>query len=291
MTEPVRMTGTPRLDDLISGVEQAHADPLDRVAGAAIVADALDETGDHLVGHFVDRARRAGASWTDIGRSMGVTKQAVQKRFVPKEPPQDFRRFTPRARNVVVSAQNEARTAGNAEIRPEHLILGLLAEPEGLAVRALVTQGVTAEALRQAAAARAARRPSTRCPALIPFDGAAKKALELTFREALRLGHDYVGTEHILLALLELEGGRGCALRARRRQGGGRVGGHRLPVDAGQVPDQQRVDRVGRLDGRQVRAGDDLQPGARDTGGNRAGVRVDRRGERRPHRRPPVSER
>ena len=132
MTEPVRMTGTPRLDDLISGVEQAHVDPLDRVAGAAIVADALDETGDHLVGHFVDRARRAGASWTDIGRSMGVTKQAVQKRFVPKEaPPQDFRRFTPRARNAVVSAQNEARTAGNAEIRPEHLILGLLAEPDG----------------------------------------------------------------------------------------------------------------------------------------------------------------
>jgi Clp amino terminal domain, pathogenicity island component len=208
MTEPVRMTGTPRLDDLISGVEQAHADPLDRVAGAAIVADALDETGDHLVGHFVDRARRAGASWTDIGRSMGVTKQAVQKRFVPKEAPQDFRRFTPRARNAVVSAQNEARTAGNVEIRPEHLILGLLAEPEGLAVRALVAQGVAAEALRQAATA--ALPPAVdEVPALIPFDGAAKKALELTFREALRLGHDYVGTEHILLALLELEGGTG----------------------------------------------------------------------------------
>jgi len=208
MTEPVRMTGTPRLDDLISGVEQAHADPLDRVAGAAIVADALDETGDHLVGHFVDRARRAGASWTDIGRSMGVTKQAVQKRFVPKEAPQDFRRFTPRARNAVVSAQNEARTAGNVEIRPEHLILGLLAEPEGLAVRALVAQGVAAEALRQAATA-ALPPPVDEVPALIPFDGAAKKALELTFREALRLGHDYVGTEHILLALLEVEDGSG----------------------------------------------------------------------------------
>ena len=277
MTEPVRMTGTPRLDDLISGVEQAHADPLDRVAGAAIVADALDETGDHLVGHFVDRARRAGASWTDIGRSMGVTKQAVQKRFVPKEAPQDFRRFTPRARNAVVSAQNEARTAGNAEIRPEHLILGLLAEPEGLAVRALVAQGVTAEALRQAATA--ALPPAVdEVPALIPFDGAAKKALELTFREALRLGHDYVGTEHILLALLELEGGHRCAVRARRRQGCGRVGGHGLPVDLARCarPAEQLTSSADSIVAR-CAPGTISSRASGNPGGKRAGVRVDRR--------------
>src|SRR5215207_7545006 len=104
MTKPLRMTGTPRLDDLIVGVETAHDDPLDRVATAVLVGETLD----HLIGHFVDRARRAGASWTDIGRSMGVSKQAVQKRFVAKEPAQDFTRFTPRARNVVVASQNEA---------------------------------------------------------------------------------------------------------------------------------------------------------------------------------------
>src|SRR5918997_7195028 len=153
MTEPLRMTGTPRLDDLIAGVEAAHADPLERVGGAVLVGDALGETADHLIGHFVDRARRAGASWTDIGRSMGVSKQAVQKRFVAKEPAQDFTRFTPRARNVVVASQNEARAAANAEIRPEHLVLGLLAEPEGLAVRALAAQKIALEAVRQAAAA------------------------------------------------------------------------------------------------------------------------------------------
>ena len=199
---------TVRLDDLIAAITSAHDDVLEQLSKALLLAERLDEVADQLIGHFVDQARHSGASWTDIGRSMGVTKQAVQKRFVPKEPPQDFRRFTPRARNAVVSAQNEARTAGNAEIRPEHLILGLLAEPEGLAVRALVTQGVTAEALRQAAT-DALPPPVDEVPALIPFDGAAKKALELTFREALRLGHDYVGTEHILLALLELEGGTG----------------------------------------------------------------------------------
>lgn len=208
MTEPLRMTGTPRLDDLIAGVEAAHADALERVGGAVLVGDALGETADHLVGHFVDRARRAGASWTDIGRSMGVSKQAVQKRFVPKEERQDFSRFTPRARNVVVASQNETRAAGNAEIRTEHLVLGLLAEPEGLAMRALADRGVTADALRRAAEATLPPR-TDEVPALIPFDPQAKKALELTFREAHRLGHGYVGTEHILLALLELEGGSG----------------------------------------------------------------------------------
>jgi hypothetical protein len=202
------MTGTVRLDDLIAGIEHAHSDPLERVSGAVLVADHLGETADHLVGHFVDRARRAGASWTDIGRSMGVSKQAVQKRFVPKEPVQDFTRFTPRARNVVVSAQNEARAAGNAEIRPEHLVLGLLSEPEGLAVRALAAGGVGVDAVRQAASA-ALPPAAAEMPALVPFDAQAKKALELTFREALRLGHDFVGTEHVLLALLEVEAGTG----------------------------------------------------------------------------------
>ena len=204
MTEPLRMTGTPRLDDLIAGVETAHADPLERVGGAVLVGDALGETADHLIGHFVDRARRAGASWTDIGRSMGVSKQAVQKRFVAKVAKQDFSRFTPRARNVVVASQNETRAAGNAEIRTEHLVLGLLAEPDGLAGQVLASRGLAPDDVRRVATALLP--PATDAvPALIPFDAGAKKALELTFREALRLGHNYIGTEHLLLALLELE--------------------------------------------------------------------------------------
>ena len=208
MTEPLRMTGTPRLDDLIAGVEAAHADPLERVGGAVLVGDALGETADHLIGHFVDRARRAGASWTDIGRSMGVSKQAVQKRFVAKEAKQDFSRFTPRARNVVVASQNETRAAGNAEIRTEHLVLGLLAEPDGLAGQVLASRGIAPDDVRRVATALLPPRTDA-VPALIPFDAGAKKALELTFREALRMGHDFVGTEHILLALLEHEAGDG----------------------------------------------------------------------------------
>lgn len=211
------MTNPVRLDDLIEAINKVHTDPLEQLSGAVVAAEALGDVADHLIGHFVDQARRSGASWTDIGRSMGVTRQAAQKRFVPKadkegsdalDPNAGFGRFTPRARNVVVTAQNEARAAGNPEIRTEHLVLGLVAEADGLAGLVLRAQEVSPEDVR--AAATAALPPAQdELPALVPFDASAKKALELTFREALRLGHDFVGTEHILLALLELENGEG----------------------------------------------------------------------------------
>jgi ATP-dependent Clp protease ATP-binding subunit ClpA len=147
---------------------------------------------------------------------MGVTKQAAQKRFVAKgpveasdlDPSQGFSRFTTPARNVVMTAQNEARAAGHDEIRAEHLVLGLLSEPDALAARVIVAQGVPLETVRQTAIATLPPA-ADQVPALIPFDARAKKALELTFREALRMGHNYIGTEHILLALLELEDGTG----------------------------------------------------------------------------------
>ena len=210
------MTNPVRLDDLIAAIKKVHPEAhLDQLSDAVLAADHLGEVADHLIGHFVDQARRAGASWTEIGRSMGVTKQAAQKRFVPKagessdlDPSQGFGRFTPRARSIVVTSQNEARERGHAEIGPEHLVLGLLGEPEGLGARALVAQGVSPEAVRRAVTG-SLPEASGELPALIPFDARARKALELTFREALRMGHNYVGTEHVLLALLELEDGAG----------------------------------------------------------------------------------
>ncbi len=124
------------------------------------------------------------------------------------DPQEGFQRFTPRARNVVAAAHNEAKAAGSPHTTPTHLVLGLLAEPEALAARALAASGVSADAVREAATA-ALPPPSDDVPELIPYDAAGKKALELTFREALRLGHNYIGTEHILLALLEQENGEG----------------------------------------------------------------------------------
>lgn len=199
-----------RLDDLIDAIKQVHSGALDQLSDAVLAAEHLGELADHLIGHFVDQARRSGASWTDIGKSMGVTKQAAQKRFVPKadnveaalDANAGFGRFTPRARNVVVAAQNLAHEAGNDEIRSEHLTLALVADPHSLAVRLLTGQGADAGTVR-AAVTLPPRTDAT--PVLIPFSGQARKVLELTFRQALRLGHNYVGTEHILLALLEAE--------------------------------------------------------------------------------------
>lgn len=215
MTDPLQIGNTVKLDDLIQAIKTAHTDALDQLTDAVIAADHLGEVADHLIGHFVDQARRSGASWTDIGRSMGVTKQAAQKRFVPKatdaaalDPNAGFGRFTPRARNVVMASQEEARASGNAEIGPEHLVLGLLAEPEGLAARVMAGRGATPEAVREAVGAVLPPR-AEQVPDLIPYDPRGKKALELTFREALRLGHNYIGTEHMLLALLEQEDGAG----------------------------------------------------------------------------------
>src|SRR5215210_2525521 len=98
MTSPLRMTNPVRLDDLIEAITKASPDALEQLSGAVLVAGRLGEVADHLIGHFVDQARRSGASWTDIGRSMGVTKQAAQKRFVPRDlpldPEQGFTRFT-----------------------------------------------------------------------------------------------------------------------------------------------------------------------------------------------------
>ncbi|ALV34414.1 Clp protease N-terminal domain-containing protein [Streptomyces sp. CdTB01] len=207
------VTSSVRLDDLIAAIKKVHSEPLDQLQDAVIAADHLGEVADHLIGHFVDQARRSGASWTDIGQSMGVTRQAAQKRFVPKEsadldPNQGFGRYTPRARNVVMAAHNEAKAAPHTEVGPAHLVLGLLAEPEGLGAKAITARGVSLDAVREAATA-ALPPTAEAAPELVPYASDAKKVLELTFREALRLGHNYIGTEHILLALLEFENGTG----------------------------------------------------------------------------------
>ncbi|MEV0027288.1 Clp protease N-terminal domain-containing protein [Streptomyces atroolivaceus] len=216
MTKPLRADPPIRLDDLIDAIKKTHTDALEQLTGAVVAADHLGEIADHLIGHFVDQARRSGASWTDIGRSMGVTRQAAQKRFVPKkpgeasdlDPSQGFGRFDEQARNVVMAAHNEAHAARNDEVGVGHLLLGVLAEPESPGAQVLAGQGVPPEAVREAAVL-ALPAAADQVPELIPYDAEARKVLELTFREALRLGHDFIGTGHIVLALLEFEGGAG----------------------------------------------------------------------------------
>jgi hypothetical protein len=203
-----------RLDDLIAAIRTVHDDELEQLTSAMVAADHLGDLADHLIGHFVDQARRSGASWTDIGHAMGVTKQAARKRFLPKDPgdvsdpaAQDFSRFTPRAKNAIMAAHNAAHGAGHGEVEPAHLVLGLLSEPDALAAKAMAKR-VEMEDVRSAALG-ALPPDGPVGEGLVPYGAEAKKALELTFREALRLGHNYIGTEHILLALLEAEGDDG----------------------------------------------------------------------------------
>ncbi len=208
-----------RLDELISYVRSTEGTALDQVSAAVGVSEHLGELADHLIGHFVDQARKTGASWTEIGRSMGVTKQAAQKRFVPKAAdweellsgafppdPVKFSRFTDRARRAVIAARQEAIRRHHDRVLPEHLVLGMLHEQEGVAARAIVALGGSLEAARAALdAALPAAMPDEATPGHIPFDSRAMKALGLTLREALALGHNYIGTEHILLGVLEEE--------------------------------------------------------------------------------------
>ncbi|WUH89949.1 ATP-dependent Clp protease ATP-binding subunit [Streptomyces sp. NBC_00433] len=199
-----------RLSDLIDYVKEQHpdSDPLADLERAVTVAAYLDDVADHLIGHFVDQARRAGASWTDIGQHMGVSKQAAQKRFVPRIPEDvelnvdaSFSRFTERARKAVGVAQEEARAARHGDIQPEHLVLGLLDEQDTtFATRALTDLGTTRAAVRAAVATQGDEPKPLK--GHMPISPAAKKTLQLVLREALRLGHNYVGTEHILLGVL-----------------------------------------------------------------------------------------
>ncbi|MFD1504682.1 ATP-dependent Clp protease ATP-binding subunit [Georgenia yuyongxinii] len=206
----------PRLGDLIEAVQHSQPEVLGQLAHAVALADHLGELADQLIGHFVDQARRSGASWTDIGGSMGVTKQAAQKRFVrkdpavatPLDPSQGFSRFTPEARAVVVGAQEAARSAGNDLIRPAHLLLALIDQPDAPATKAVLAQGLSLEKVRRTATATL-DPAAGEVPEMIPFDSQARRVLERTFEVAQRAGHDDIGTEHLLLALLEVEDGTG----------------------------------------------------------------------------------
>ncbi|HET7477272.1 MAG TPA: Clp protease N-terminal domain-containing protein, partial [Dermatophilaceae bacterium] len=112
-----------------------------------------------------------------------------------------FERFTDRARRVVVLAQEEARMLNHNYIGTEHILLGLIHEGEGVAAKALESLNISLDAVReqvQEIIGRGQQAPSGH----IPFTPRAKKVLELSLREALQLGHNYIGTEHILLGLI-----------------------------------------------------------------------------------------
>src|SRR6266576_3468076 len=127
-----------------------------------------------------------------------------------------FERFTDRARRVVVLAQEEARMLNHNYIGTEHILLGLIHEGEGVAAKALESLGISLEAVRaqvEEIIGQGQQAPSGH----IPFTPRAKKVLELSLREALQLGHNYIGTEHILLGLIRE--GEGVAAQVLQKLG------------------------------------------------------------------------
>ena len=213
------------LNALIAQVVDAHpgADPLVRVAAACQAAADLEQVADHLVGHFVDEARAAGFTWTQIGEYIGVTKQAARKRFAPPDVPEQipdttargnvFGRYTDRARHVVVLAQENARQFGHPLISTEHILLGICREDRDTGAQAIEASGVRVTDLEAAVTARLAPA-STHLQGHIPFAHEGKKTLELAARASLLLGHDQIGTGHLLLGLIEEGTGLGAQVLA-----------------------------------------------------------------------------
>lgn len=212
------MAPAPSLTELIQTVNDRSADQdaLTRVAAAAEVSGEITSKADLLLGHFVDAARHAGRSWAEIGAALGVTKQGAQQRFVDRDvatPAADEHllvRYTARARASVARAREEALEMGHNYVGTEHLLLGVLVDPGAISVHVLAELGIPADQLRQAAVEAAVPRPPNGAVASdLPFTPRARRVLDLTRGESLRLGHNYIGTEHLLLALVAEQDGIG----------------------------------------------------------------------------------
>jgi hypothetical protein len=195
------------LDQIITAIDTAQAagEPLDRVAAAREVAARLEAFAHHVVAHYVDEARREGASWTDVGAALGVTRQAAQQRFVPAEGGAAAGRtsatvpYSSRATVVLEAVQTSVREQ-HQNVTDLHLLLALMDNRSGGAIAVL--KGLnrrTADVRKFARATLAAE--SARSSRSATLARTAARTLDVATREALRLGADNVGTEHLLLAL------------------------------------------------------------------------------------------
>jgi hypothetical protein len=211
------MDPLPQFDDLIEHIESTdpEATAVQHLVDSVGLAAHLGELADHLVGHFVDQARNAGASWAEIGDALGVTKQAAQKRFVPRARSEHhllgrgraesmFERFTEEARSVVVASEEHCRQTGHAEVGTGHILLALIDDPNGLTARVLTAEEVSPDRVRSSVGS-ALGPGQGKTTGHIPFSTDAKKVLELSLREAIRSQSDHIGVQHILLGLLRDE--------------------------------------------------------------------------------------
>jgi ATP-dependent Clp protease ATP-binding subunit ClpA len=191
---------------------RAGGSPLDRVEAALAVGEELTSGADELIGLFVEEARRAGCSWTEIGQRIGVSKQAARQRFAQRPGVAGDLEWRPRLLACLQAAGREASADGAAELGTHHQLLGLF--HEGVAAAVLEKLGIRADAARAAArelfpgGGQPGDQPGDQPP---PDSAEAREAVRRAAALARQAGHGYVGTEH-LLCVLALDPGS----RARR---------------------------------------------------------------------------
>ncbi|WP_326634672.1 hypothetical protein OIE67_52470 [Nonomuraea fuscirosea] len=230
------MPELPDLTALLSIVEERDpdADPLSRLTVAEGVLSDLQGIGDRLLGYLVELARAEGCSWSDIGDHLGISRQAAQQRYGRRwssltvadlAQSGAFDRYTARAKQTLERAEAHARRLEQPAIGVDHLLLGILDDPDTLAVHAIAAQGVDPSALRvelarglTAGSEATATSPAgsgasgasitgpgttgTSSEATIPIGPETRRVLTATLAETAELRHNYVGTEHMLLGLL-----------------------------------------------------------------------------------------
>ncbi|MEV4568627.1 Clp protease N-terminal domain-containing protein [Nonomuraea sp. NPDC049419] len=205
------MPELPDLTVLLSIVEERSegTDPLSRLTVAEGVLSELEGVGDRLLGYLVELARAEGCSWSDIGDHLGISRQAAQQRYGRRWSSLTmadlahsgaFDRYTGRAKQTLERAEAHARRRGATAVGVDHLLLGILDDPQTLAVRAIAAQGADPAALRADLEQQLAEGPGS--PATLPIGADARRALQAALVETAELRHNYVGTEHMLLGLL-----------------------------------------------------------------------------------------
>ena len=201
----------PEVDSLLRLAENrsASTSALAQLRAAVGLVDERRAQDEAELDHFVAAARRSGCSWTDIGAALGVSKQAAHQRFPAAAAP-GGRTWPPQASETVrvafESAQDEARAMGHNYLGTEHVLLGLLAQADGLAAHALRALGVDREAVvrrtREVIGVGAPRGWES-----VGVTPRTKKTLDVARAHANALGHRCIGTEHVLLALVDLDEG------------------------------------------------------------------------------------
>lgn len=209
-----------------ASAESISDQPLDQLATARLIREELVETAEALLDHFVDEARQAGCSWTQIGDALGVSKQAAQQRAAAPttlvrglmsrlrsalSAPQGrgpFGRTSEQGREVILRARTAAFELDHPQIGTGHLLLGL-AGADGAVRDTLLGTGVQEAAVR---AALRSLRGATSPVGRVTFSPNAGKVMELALRESLRLGSEEIRPEHVLLGLLSEQDNTACEI-------------------------------------------------------------------------------